>query len=41
MEWNTLTETVYRMDAVYERTWTYLQRVSGDVFQFMSRIALT
>ena len=31
--------TVCRMDAASERTWTYLQRVSGDGLQFMSRIA--
>jgi hypothetical protein len=38
MEWDPLPETVCRMDAASERTWTYLQRVSGDEFQFMSRI---
>jgi hypothetical protein len=32
-----LAETVCRMDAASERTWTYLQRVSGDGSQFMSR----
>ena len=26
-------------DTASERTWTYLQRVSGDGLQFMSRIA--
>ena len=25
-------------DTVSERTWTYLQRVSGDGYQFMSRM---
>ena len=29
-------ETVCRKDAASERTWTYLQRVSGDRSQFMS-----
>ena len=38
MEWYPLPETVCRMDAASERTWTYLQRVLGDGFQFMSRI---
>ena len=38
MEWYPLPETVCRMDAASERTWTYLQRVSGDGFQFMSLI---
>jgi len=38
MEWDPLPETVCRMDAASERTWMYLQRVSGDGFQFMSRI---
>ena len=43
MKWDPLPETVCRMDAASERTWTpcfYLpgQRVSGDGFQFMSRI---
>ncbi len=38
MEWKLLLETVCRMDAASERTWMYLQRVSGDGFQFMSRV---
>ena len=37
MEWDPLPETVCRMDAVFERTWTYLQLVSGDGAHFMSR----
>ena len=32
--------TVCRMDAVSERTWKYLQRVTGGGCQFMSRIGL-
>ena len=39
MDWNPLPETVCRMDAASERTWTYLQRVSGNGLQFMSLIA--
>ena len=38
MKWDPLPETVYRMDAASERTWTCLQRVSGVGYQFMSRI---
>ncbi len=38
MEWKPLPETVCRMDAASERTWMYLQRVSGDGFQFMPGI---
>ena len=38
MEWKPLPETVCRMDAASERTWTYLQRVSGGGYQFMSRM---
>ena len=38
MEWYLLPETVCRMDAASERTGMYLQRVSCDGFQFMSRI---
>ena len=38
MDWTLLPETVCRMDAASERTWTYLQRVSGNRLQFMSRI---
>ena len=38
MKWDPLPETVCRMDAAFERTWTYLQRVSGDGAQFMSRM---
>ena len=38
MKWDPLPETVCRMDAASERTWTYLQRVSGDGSQFMSRM---
>ena len=33
-----LPETVCLMDAASERTWTYLQRVSGDSLLFMFRI---
>ena len=40
MNWDPLPETVCRMDAASERTWTYLQRVSGDGSQFMSRMVL-
>ena len=32
MAWNMLPETVCRMDAASERTWMYLQRVSGNMF---------
>ena len=39
MEWKLSPVTVCRMDAASERTWMYLQRVSGDGLQFMSRIA--
>ena len=39
MEWKPSPVTVCRMEAAFERTWTYLQRVSGDGLQFMSRIA--
>ena len=35
MNWTLLPETVCCMDAAFERTWTYLQRVSGNSFQFM------
>ena len=38
MEWDLLPETVCRMDAASELTWTYLQRVSGDGYHFMSRM---
>ena len=38
MKWDPSPETVCRKDAASERTWTYLQRVSGDGFQFMSRV---
>ena len=38
MDWNPLSETVCRMDAASERTWTCLQRVSGNGFQSMSLI---
>ena len=38
MKWDPLPETVCRMDAASERTGTYLQRVSGDGSQFMSRM---
>ncbi len=41
MEWGPLPETVCRMDAASERTWPYLQRVSGNGSQFMSRIRAT
>ena len=41
MEWDPLLETVCRMDAASERTWTYLQRVSGNGSQFMYRIRTT
>ena len=41
MEWDPLPETVCRMDAASECTWTYLQRVSGNGSQFMSRISAT
>jgi hypothetical protein len=38
MDWYPLPETVCRMDAAFELTRTYLQRVSGNGFQFMSRV---
>ena len=38
MRWNPLPETVCRMVAAFERIWTYLQRASGNGFQFMSQI---
>ena len=38
MDWELLCETVCRMDAAFERTWTYLQRVAGNSFQFMTRM---
>ena len=38
MDWDPSTETVCRMEAASERTWTYLQCVSGDGSLFMSRI---
>jgi hypothetical protein len=38
MEWDPSPETVCRMEAASERTRMYLQRVSGDGFQFMSRV---
>ena len=38
MNWKPLPEAVCHMDAASERTWTYLQRVSGDGFQLISRI---
>ena len=41
MEWDPLPETVCRMDAAFVRTWTYLQRVSDNGPQFMSRIRAT
>ena len=37
MGWQAATETVCRMDATSERTWTYLQRVTATACQFMSR----
>ena len=40
MDWEPLPETVCSTDAASERTWTYLQRVSGNGFQFMSLILL-
>ena len=40
MKWDSLPETVCRMDAASERTWMYLQRVSGNGSQFMSRMIL-
>ena len=41
MNWDPLPETVCRMDAASERTWMYLQRVSGDGSQFMPLSPLT
>ena len=38
MKWDPLPETVCRMDAASERTWTYLQRVSGNGSHFMFRM---
>ena len=38
MNWDPLPETVCRMDAASERTWMYLQRVSGNGYQFMPRM---
>ena len=38
MDWYPLPETVCRMDVAFELTRTYLQRVSGNGFQFMSRV---
>jgi len=35
MNWQPSPVTVCRMDAASERTWMYLQRVSGDGCQFM------
>jgi hypothetical protein len=40
VDWKPLPETVCRMEAASERTWMYLQRVSGNGFQFMSRMGL-
>ena len=40
MGWQPPPVTVCRMDAASERTWTYLQRVTGGGCQFMSRMGL-
>ena len=40
MVWRPPPVTVSRMDAASERTWKYLQRVTGGGCQFMSRIGL-
>jgi len=40
MNWQPPPVTVSRMDAASERTWKYLQRVTGGGCQFMSRIGL-
>ena len=40
MGWQPPLVTVCRMDAASERTWTYLQRVTGGGCQFMSRMGL-
>ena len=40
MGWRPPPVTVCRMDAAYERTWKYLQRVTGGGRQLMSRIGL-
>ena len=40
MGWRPPPVTVCRMDAASERTWKYLQRVTGGGRQFMSRIGL-